>query len=361
MTRWIPVIILTLVSCQRPGESRAARDLSIGKASTADISVVVDDGLAAVRSIQDHELTLWQSAPGIAFELTAKVTGTFTLTVRNTMPGAVLSTTDPTPPGPIEPLPWPIPTTGRWRIPLTANQPVRLTLAAPDASTSEPFRFAVLADVQDALPKVGDIYRMMNADPSLRFVFCAGDLTEDGSEPEIREFQERLAELAIPLYATVGNHELFTLDVPYFDYFGRSNIHYAFKGVHFTLLDSGDGAIDPLVNARLDTWLAAAKDAVHIFGTHIPPFEPSGTRSGAFASRMEAAQLVDRLSEAKVDLTLYGHVHSFYAFSNGGIPAYIAGGGGAIPEQFDGIGRHYLVVDVDPATGVKNVNLVRVD
>ncbi len=60
-------------------------------------------------------------------------------------------------------------------------------------------------------------------------------------------------------------------------------------------------------------------------------------------------------------MTIYGHIHSYYAFSNAGIPAYISGGGGAIPERFDGIGRHYLTVDVDPVSGVIETGLVRID
>jgi hypothetical protein len=62
-----------------------------------------------------------------------------------------------------------------------------------------------------------------------------------------------------------------------------------------------------------------------------------------------------------VDLTLYGHIHSYYAFDNAGIPAYISGGGGAIPERFDQIGRHFLTVDVAAERGVERVATVRVD
>jgi predicted phosphodiesterase len=71
--------------------------------------------------------------------------------------------------------------------------------------------------------------------------------------------------------------------------------------------------------------------------------------------------LVARLASGKVDLTLYGHIHSFYAFANAGIPAYISGGGGAIPERLDGIGRHFLTIDVDPVSQLFQVAVVRVD
>jgi hypothetical protein len=60
-------------------------------------------------------------------------------------------------------------------------------------------------------------------------------------------------------------------------------------------------------------------------------------------------------------MTIYGHIHSYYSFDNAGIPAYISGGGGAIPERFDNIGRHFLTVDVAPLRGVERVEIVRVD
>ena len=108
----------------------------------------------------------------------------------------------------------------------------------------------------------------------------------------------------------------------------------------FTLLDDGSASLDPLVYDWLDDWLAGARHDVHVIAMHIPPLDPIGVRNGAFASRSEAAKLLGRLAEGHVDLTLYGDIHSYYEFDNAGIPAFISGGGGAIPERFDGIGRH---------------------
>ena len=94
---------------------------------------------------------------------------------------------------------------------------------------------------------------------------------------------------------------------------------------------------------------------------HIPPLDPVGVRNGSFSSRAEANKLLSRLAAGHVDLTVYVHVHSYYAYANAGIPAFITGGGGAIPERMDGIGRHFLVFDADPARGDVTGRLVRVD
>jgi hypothetical protein len=37
------------------------------------------------------------------------------------------------------------------------------------------------------------------------------------------------------------------------------------------------------------------------------------------------------LAKEGVDIALYGQIHSYYAFANAGIPAYISGGGGSVP------------------------------
>ena len=131
--------------------------------------------------------------------------------------------------------------------------------------------------------------------------------------------------------------------------------------MQFTFLDSGSATIDPLVYDWLDGWLAEGQSRVHAVIMHIPPIDPIGVRNGSFADRNEAAKLLVKLVGGHVDLTLYRHIHSYYPFSNAGIPAYISGGGGAIPERFDGIGRHYLTIDVDPARGVLQTAIVRID
>jgi hypothetical protein len=94
---------------------------------------------------------------------------------------------------------------------------------------------------------------------------------------------------------------------------------------------------------------------------HVPPIDPVGVRNGSFASRMEAHKLLQRFLQGRVDLTLYGHVHSFYDFSNADIPAVISGGGGAIPERFDDVGRHFVVFEINTRTGTFSKNLVAIE
>lgn len=365
----IPLLALGLValtsapSCVRPTEERAERDLEIGKVELEGARFEVSGGLAAVRSAKPGELSLWSSAP--AYGLTAvnetAAPSTWELDVENCMPEASLrvesgaaTVSDLTPE---------LGTRKRWLLTLGAGATATLRVEPPTASSLEPWRFAVMSDVQEAIDEVQDIYKKVNATPNVSFLLGAGDLTERGTVEELERFQNELRGLNVPYYTTLGNHELGagTADTPYQDWYGRASFNFGYRGVSFSMLDSASASIDPMVYDWLDGWLADALDGVHVVAMHVPPVDPIGVRNGSFASRNEAAKLLTRLAKGKVDLTLYGHIHSHYEFDNAGIPARISGGGGAIPEKFDGIGRHFLVVDVDPTLGIKDVSVVRVD
>ncbi len=353
---------LLLAACVRPAEERTLEDLEVGIADDgAGLAVEVVDGAAQVRAIGSDSISLWAQAPILAAEVSAAVDTAVTLTVENCMPGAELGALAAGRPLPVTALGGGRPTVCRFAVDLPGGEPVALALAPPDAETIERFRFAAMGDIQTALPQVGDVFARINAEPGLRFVISMGDLVEDGRLDEYALLLDKLAELDIPYFSTIGNHELRANLDRWHDLFGRYNVHFTFKGVAFSFVDSGNASIDPLVYEWLEDWLADAGETVHVFGTHYPPIDPVGARAGSFRSRKEAAKLLSMLAGGAVDLTLYGHIHSYYAYSNAGIPAYISGGGGAIPEKLDGIGRHFLVVEADPPGGLGPVGVVRVD
>ncbi|MFZ5889597.1 MAG: metallophosphoesterase family protein [Myxococcota bacterium] len=358
------------LACARPSEERALRDLEVGQAHSAALSVHVENGLAAVRRINASELVLWGSAPSFVFEIETPAATTLRLELQNTLPDAELRALTPLPQlrmlssdAPSDApagTPADLPTRQAFELELPAGTS-KFRMAAPDADDHAPFRFALLSDVQEAIDTVSDIFERINLQPKLRFLFGAGDLTQRGTPEQLERYQRELLALGIPYFTTLGNHELGTDPLLFHEYFGRGNFQFEFKGVTFTLLDSASATLDPIVYDWLDTWLTAARDRVHVVSMHIAPIDPIGVRNGSFASRAEAAKLLGRLAEGHVDLTVYGHIHSYYAFENAGIPAYISGGGGAIPERFDQIGRHFLVFDIDPQRGVLQTRRVDVD
>ncbi len=346
-------------SCLDVGEDRARADLEVGRGAAGDVKVRVVDGLATIRSASDSELRLWNSAPTVAIELTGETSRTLELTLDNAMPAGQLSG-EPASAVTVTALAAERPTQKRYSVELTGAGPATLRFATVSALDRTAFRFAVLSDVQEAIDDVRDIYTKVN-DEGVEFLLGAGDLTQQGTVEQLERYQAELRSLNVPYYTTLGNHELGQNPTLWHDYFGRGNFSFEYHAVRFTMLDSASATIDPMVYGWLEGWLESSQDGTHVVAMHIPPTDPIGVRNGSFGSRAEAAKLLRRLAAGGVDLTLYGHIHSYYEFDNGGVPAYISGGGGAIPERFDGVGRHFLTVDVHPDNGVSSVRLVAVD
>ncbi len=350
------LLLLAVAACTRPGEGRALDELTVGHAQIEFATVDVAGGLATIRELSDGLLDLWSSAPALDLQLDLRDAGDWTIIARNSLPDSVLL---------VDGVrfarrasPGDSPTVATFRVPFTAGAHT-LRLAPPDADRIEPFRIVALADIQTALPIVDQVFARINEVPDVRFVTAMGDITERGTLEEYELFDRQLAVLQVPFYTTLGNHELWGPAQRFFDRYGRASFHFEFKGTAFTFADSGDAGIDPIVEEWLDGWLAEAADQPHIFLTHVPPVDPVGLRYGAFRSSRDARRLLARLADGRVDLTLYGHIHTLIEFENAGIPAFVSGGGGAEPMKGDGIDRHFLVIDNDGP--IQQVEVVRVD
>lgn len=357
----LPFLLLT---CVDTTNERSRAETSIGSAQASGTSVDVQDGLAAIRHLDASELSLWAGAPSLVVRMkrAPDAPPAFTLTVDNSMPDAVLEGVTATGDAiTVESIPRDRPTQKQWSVTVAPGSDATLRVHPTRDDPTTVWRFALLSDIQEAIDRVQDIYSHMNTDPSIAFVVSAGDLTTQGKAEQLDRFQHELESLSVPFFTTLGNHELGTSTVPFHDYFGRADFRFVYGSMQFTFLDSGSATLDPLVYEWLDGWLAEGRSRLHTVIMHIPPIDPIGVRNGSFADRNEAAKLLAKLAGGHVDLTLYGHIHSYYPFSNAGIPAYISGGGGAIPERFDGIGRHYLTIDVDPSQGVLQISVVRID
>jgi Icc protein len=353
------LLSLLLPACLDVADGRARRDQLVGQARLDALSVNVDDGLAAVISLQPGLVELWANAPDLSLRLDGLPAGGFEIRIANVLAEAQLrGTMDDGATLPITELEA-FGGARRWLVtpPLASSARFSLSTNEPPA----PFRVAVFGDVQSAWPQVQDLFDLMNQDDAIRFVLATGDLTEQGSPSQLARFKTLLAGLKRPCFMTLGNHELGERDDLFHDFFGRGSSHFAYRGAQVTFLDSASATLAPQVYRWLDTWLAQAIGQPHMVLTHYPVLDPVGVRNGAFASRAEAAALLAKLARGGVGALFQGHVHSYYAYTSAGIPAYISGGGGAIPEKWDGIGRHYLTVDVDPARLDFDVAVVRVD
>jgi predicted phosphodiesterase len=352
--RWL--VVAALAACSRPGEDRAVAELDVGHSQISNAKVDIEDGLAAIKELEDGRLVLWSGAPTLDITLTADP-GEWTIVVENSLPDAELLIGGL--PAPREVIDGARPTVGTWRVPLTVGGEYQLRIAPPDAIAVGPYRIVAMADIQTALPVVHQVFEKINEVENARYVVGMGDITERGRIDEYDLWDRQLLTLNIPFYTTLGNHELWGPFDRWTSRYGRSSFHFDFKGTAFTFADSGNAGIDPLVEEWIDGWLAQSIDQPHIFLTHVPPVDPVGVRAGGFRSSRDGYRMIERLVRGNVDLALYGHIHTLVEYDDADIPTYISGGGGAEPMRGDGIGRHFLVIDLDGPT--QTVSVVRVD
>ncbi len=252
--RLVPVIVAALaLGCGRASDERARDEDLTGQATAAGLTIAVDDGAAVITTVTSGRIALWASAPSVALTLTVDPTavGRWQLVIDNALPDAVLGAPSlvASPPAPR-----PRPTTLVQELELVAGDH-RLTLAAPDATTPGPFRFAALADIQTGLPTVDEVFREV-ATTAPRFVVFMGDLTERGELAEYELLARKLDALPVPFYATLGNHELWAEPSRFRERYGRSTFRFVYRGVTFVFADSGDAGLDPLVERKVEAWLA---------------------------------------------------------------------------------------------------------
>jgi 3',5'-cyclic-AMP phosphodiesterase len=310
---------------------------------------VADDGLTARASAAELRLTLTRTDPALT---------TFRLRLVNLHPGVRLEG----PPGVLESAQGePLPDEGLGRA-WTVRFPQGVdTLALATAPLpAGDFVFLAFGDIQTGIDRFGEMVDVLNREEAAEFALMLGDLTQRATPAQFERVQAQFRRLRMPLYATPGNHDIFE-ERTYQDRFGRASYSFTHRGARFTSVDSASARLDDDVWPLLEGWLDAGRDAVHVVFSHIPPLEKLGLRAAQWSAPREARRFIALAGRGRVDRLLFGHVHTYDAYSLGGVPTHISGGCGAIEERWDGIGRHYLRIHVSPAQGTTRVDVVPID
>lgn len=180
------------------------------------------------------------------------------------------------------------------------------------------------------------------------FLIHTGDLVNEGTEAQWREFERVIAGFPIPFYPVPGNHDALggKLD-GFLAHSGAPGAHYSFDvgSVHLTLADSHHGGVTAGELAWIAQDLAATTQPVKIVALHHPPFDPDGTdHIMAFGNRA----FMDLMVEQDVGHVFAGHIHAFAQEERDGVLYTITGGAGAPvygsdhPKAF----YHFLSVSV---------------
>lgn len=196
-------------------------------------------------------------------------------------------------------------------------------LAQP--AVSQPFKFAFISDThigsgtaeEDLRRTISDI----NLQTGIDFVLLTGDITEMGTDAEIKLARQIINELKIPYYIIPGNHDTGWSEsggVSFIREFGYDKFVFDHKGYRFIGCASGpyvrmsDGHIPRDAVVWLDSVLATTpKDQPIVFANHYP-LDPG--LDNWF-------EVTDRLKRYNTQLALCGHGHNNRAVKAEGIPA----------------------------------------
>jgi 3',5'-cyclic-AMP phosphodiesterase len=354
------LLLLLLLACGRSDEAQERREVDegIGRAQSEVLRFEAEGGLVHVLQLEGARVRARASAAELRFSLQrlSPQLAEAQLELGNVPPGLVLESapgvlSEGTPPAGLH--------LGRsWRVRFPEG--VERVEVTGRAAAAGDFTFLAFGDIQTGLPRFGDVVEALNREAGADFVLVLGDLTDLSETREFDEVEAHLARLRVPVYLTPGNHDVLRSD-EFQRRYGRVSYSFTHRGARFSSLDSSAAQLDAQVWRWLEGWLQQGEAQVHVLFTHIPALETLGIRSGQWNSRREAWRFVSLAERHRVDLLLFGHIHSYDAYSLGNVPTYISGGGGARPEKLDGIGRHFLRVRVSPARGSVEVQRVEVD
>lgn len=250
-----------------------------------------------------------------------------------------------------------------------------VSLKAKDDSDS--FEIVILGDNRNGYQTFANIIGQIN---SINPVFAVdnGDLVFGGEPSKYRLFYETVLKLKVPLYTTLGNHDIREGGrSEYTRLFGPPYYSFDYGGIHFIFLDSSRGWAEKVAIPKeqydwLEKDLAANKGKRIFVVSHIPPTDPREYKDPNTLPEMKDAGLIEKLmykysayksldhgfptrNEAEkfeglmtrynVDTVFLSHIHSYMSFVKGGVRYIISGGAGA-ELLTTGSYYHYMRVKV---------------
>lgn len=224
--------------------------------------------------------------------------------------------------------------------------------------------FVILGDNRNGYQTFSQIIDQINAISPV-FTIDNGDLVYGGEPNKYRLFYETVSKLQVPLYTTLGNHDIRENGRGiYTKLFGPAYYSFDYQNTHFAFLDSSRGwtekrAIPEEQYQWLEKDLEKAQGKRIFVITHIPPTDPrtktepnpypqmpesqkagliqqemsklSGTSNldHAFKDKEEAKRFEGLMTKYKVDTVFLSHIHAYFSFVKGDVRYIISGGAGA--------------------------------
>ncbi len=222
-------------------------------------------------------------------------------------------------------------------------------------TSKESFSFAVFGDTHSNFKIYEKVIDSVNKSGAT-FSINLGDLTAIGALSEFKEGNEINKKSKIPLYMTVGNHDVIKNKNYFSQFFSKKYYSFDFKNVHFVILDNVSDK-DNFDEKQL-TWfegdLKNNKNSLIFIFMHIPPKLPyASPETAGFKTQKSQENLeifLEICKKYKVTRIYSGHFHNFFRYKTSGIPVTITGGAGGpiydIPFLDEKHQFHYLLVKI---------------
>ncbi|RNI31929.1 metallophosphoesterase [Rufibacter immobilis] len=197
---------------------------------------------------------------------------------------------------------------------------------ATQPGLAQSFKFAFVTDTHIGSPSGGaeeDLERTIadiNQLPGIDFVLLTGDITEMGTNKELKHAKQIISKLKIPYYIVPGNHDTGWSEsggVSFIREFGSDKFVFEHKGIKFIGCASGpyvrmsDGHIPRDATVWLDSVLAAtSKTQPIVFVNHYP-------LDNGLDNWYDA---IDRLKKYNTQYTICGHGHQNTVVDSEGLP-----------------------------------------
>jgi len=182
------------------------------------------------------------------------------------------------------------------------------------------------------------------------FLFHCGDLTPFGQENQYQAVKAVLDQSFVPVYATIGNHDLKDSGGElYEEYFGSSTYSFDRGPAHFTVFNTSSGDTTAQEFAWLEQDLTQTEAEYRFVFTHIPPFDPRTGENHSLINSTASTQLMSLFEAHDVDVVFSGHIHMYNETVVNGVKYVITGGAGAslyADEDSGGI-YHYMNVTLN--------------
>ena len=266
----------------------------------------------------------------------------------------------------------------RLHIALKASEQKDIKVIPKDST--EGFEFVMLGDNRDGYDTFSQILDQINfINPA--FTVDDGDLVYGGEPHKYRLFYQSIAKLRVPLYTTLGNHDIRENGRPtYTKLFGPPYYSFDYKSSHLVFLDSSRGFAEKVAIPNeqygwLENDLKNAKGKQIFVFSHIPPADPRkyvdpntipnipdeekpGFIEGimnnysqykslnhGFPDKEEAKRFESIMTKYHVHTVFLSHIHSYFSYIKDDVRYVISGGAGAELLTKDSY-YHYLRVKV---------------